>query len=108
MSDVHKQRVIDRLRQGHQWCARHGPPYQWIRDLFADAAQELQNESGSLWLQWMTGRTGHVRVFVAGDFGTKELDALLKVLHLQREHMAEWEARKEPPQPEPAALGPQE
>src|SRR6185295_13819991 len=90
-----KQSVIQRLRQAQIWCERSGAPYEWIRQLCADAAQELESESGSLWCQWSTGRTGHVRMFVAGEFGPRELDSFLEMLKLSRSWMDE--RPKEPP-----------
>lgn len=83
-----KRTVIERLRHADQWLAAHGGlPWQWLRELVRDATQELESESGSLWMQWTTSPTGHVRIFVAGEMGPKELDSLLEVLKLSRSFM---------------------
>ena len=96
---ANKLSVIERLRAGEAWLTRHGgPPMGWVVELFKDAAQELQSESGALWLQTVTGRNGHVRMFVHGPFGLKEMDLLLEILQLTRSFMERDAAStKEPP-----------
>jgi hypothetical protein len=83
-----KSSVIEELRAADRWLyANTVPALGWVRELLNKAVQELESESGALWLQTVTSRDGHVRVFVQGPFGTRELDILLEVLQLTRRWM---------------------
>ena len=86
-----KQTVIERLRAAEQYLSKlpghGGAPYGWLRELISDAMQELQSESGELWLQTVTGLQSHVRMFVAGNMGLREMDLLLEILMLHRSWM---------------------
>lgn len=88
-----KHTVIERLRAAEQWLAKlpghSGEPFGWLRTLVYDAMQELQSESGALWMQTMTGPQSHVRIFVAGELGPREMDLLLEMLRLTRSYMRE-------------------
>jgi hypothetical protein len=90
----HKASVIQRLRDADTWLAVNGrEPLQWLRGLLRDAAQELESESGSLWAQWTTGRDSHIRVFVKGPMGLREIDSFMEFMALHRKFATAWEQK---------------
>lgn len=87
-----KSSVIQRLRESEVWCRSHRvPAYEWLAELLFDAAQELESQSGALWCQWMTGPQSHVRIFVTGEMGRRELESTIKLLSLSLSHIKEDE-----------------
>jgi hypothetical protein len=92
MGKEEKRSVIQRLDDADRWFQIHGVPCAWIRELLQDARMQLQSESGALWMQTMTGREGHVRLFVHGPFGAREMDDLLEMLQMNRRWMHEDES----------------
>ncbi len=86
-----KKSVIDRLRHAQRWFSENGPQWAWMYELSRDAAEELETQSGALWCQWAT-RGGHIRIFVAGEMGIREIDSLMQYLELSRSYMREDQA----------------
>ena len=107
MSQQQKRSVIDRIRAADRWLeVNGGAPMGWVRELLRDAAHELQSESGALWLQTVTGPNGHVRLFVHGPFGVREMDSLLEMLQLTRTWMVRDEQVALASQPAADAVDP--